>query len=311
MPIQTACPKCKKAYNLADNFLGKTVKCQACATPFMVRAPGQAVAATASAAGRAPNVPAGSQPAQDLSRFDLDGPIIRKSTDIFSGSAAVSAAAPDPLSNHVIADPGFTDGKTKKRRKKDKAIAAAAPPPSTAPANPHEKTGDHPVFENPFLASAAINRKKNPAPNSKASGNNLQLLLIGKLHKRMLWSLLLGIAIPMFILMVIGLVVLLALSSFDVAAVNFGLSAIWFYVITGLCILSGILSTFFSIVLLVSVYGLAKAIWPSSSKPVVYLISQFVIVWNLISLFSLDRKSRAELRSAGMTVGWMGLNEKV
>ena len=173
MPIQTACPKCKKAYNLADNFLGKTVKCQACATPFLVRGPGQAVAtAASSASGRAPNAPAGVPPAQDLSRFDLDGPIVRKSTDIFSGSAAVSAAAPDPLANHVIADPGFTDGKTKKGRKKDKAIAAAAPPPSTAPTNPDKKTGDHPVFENPFLASAAINRRKNPAANSDASGKS-------------------------------------------------------------------------------------------------------------------------------------------
>jgi hypothetical protein len=94
-----------------------------------------------------------------LTRYGLDGPIIRKSTDIFSGSATVSAAAPDPLANHIIADPGFSDGKTKSRKKKSKSKTEVELPPLAAPTNPAEKTGDHPVFENPFLASSAALRK--------------------------------------------------------------------------------------------------------------------------------------------------------
>jgi hypothetical protein len=38
MPIQTACPKCAKTYNLADAMKGKNVKCKNCASIFLVGA---------------------------------------------------------------------------------------------------------------------------------------------------------------------------------------------------------------------------------------------------------------------------------
>ncbi len=36
MPIKTACPRCAKAYNLADSLSGKQVRCKSCDTPFYV-----------------------------------------------------------------------------------------------------------------------------------------------------------------------------------------------------------------------------------------------------------------------------------
>ncbi|HEX5271571.1 MAG TPA: hypothetical protein VFW33_13835 [Gemmataceae bacterium] len=54
MPVIVACPKCLKKLQLADNLLGKQIKCPGCATVFMTKAPGGAAPPPAKTAPAAP-----------------------------------------------------------------------------------------------------------------------------------------------------------------------------------------------------------------------------------------------------------------
>jgi len=58
MPIETTCPNCAKAYNLADAMKGKNVKCKNCANVFLVGAP----APTKALAAAKTQVPAKTKP---------------------------------------------------------------------------------------------------------------------------------------------------------------------------------------------------------------------------------------------------------
>lgn len=96
-----ACPKCRKQYRIDDKSIGKKMKCPACQTVFQAQA-----AATVTTAGQSAPAAARPQPGpplQEWARYGLDGPL-PGSPQLFPPAAP---QGPDPLSNHVVQDPGF------------------------------------------------------------------------------------------------------------------------------------------------------------------------------------------------------------
>ena len=104
MPIVVACPKCKAKYNLPDHLLGKPVQCKACDARFQVGQPQKALATR----GKAGAVVASSlspQQQAEMNRLGVQGPL-KSRPDLFAGGPISPA---DPLANHVIEDPGFSE----------------------------------------------------------------------------------------------------------------------------------------------------------------------------------------------------------
>jgi len=113
MPV-VGCPKCNKKYKLADEMLGKTVRCSSCQTPFKAGAGGKPKsgdAAKAAARKRRREKPAGAgdgmTQASEASLKDvgLSGQM-NPQFDLFSQPIPDKRAA-NPLGNYVLEDPGF------------------------------------------------------------------------------------------------------------------------------------------------------------------------------------------------------------
>lgn len=98
MPV-VACPKCRRQYQIQGDPTGKAMKCPACQTVFR---PGAAAA---------PAQPAVSREQQERQRAE------QEAMDVAVPSGVPAQLFPDeplppnvdPLSNHVVADPGFAE----------------------------------------------------------------------------------------------------------------------------------------------------------------------------------------------------------
>src|SRR5262245_44669495 len=74
MPISFACVKCQAKLKLADNLVGKSIKCPRCAVIIKVPANGAAPAAAAAAPAKAPAKTAPADPnIRDLSKASKAG----------------------------------------------------------------------------------------------------------------------------------------------------------------------------------------------------------------------------------------------
>ena len=108
MPVVIGCPKCKKKYSLSDKMLGKTVKCTKCETKFRTpttkpaKKPAPANPQIAKAQAQS------DQRANEMRKLGIDGPIHRE-PDIFAGATRSRPGEADPLANHVVGDPGFSE----------------------------------------------------------------------------------------------------------------------------------------------------------------------------------------------------------
>lgn len=109
MPV-VGCPKCKKKYKLADEMLGKTVRCTDCKTKFKAAAGAKSKAtgdAKATKGKRRKKKTAGASEAS-LKDVGLSGKMSPQ-FDLFS-QPIPDKRAPDPLGNYVLEDPGFGQG---------------------------------------------------------------------------------------------------------------------------------------------------------------------------------------------------------
>ena len=113
MSIVAQCTNCGKKYKVADDAVGKQVRCQACQTTFTVAAAKAAVAAGSSTGQkRAPSAAmpsAGAAQQQALAKKLGLAPLPRNENAIFPEQPfRRSAGQADPLANHVVYDPGFS-----------------------------------------------------------------------------------------------------------------------------------------------------------------------------------------------------------
>lgn len=138
MPVAVACPKCQKKYNLPDKMMGRPVKCSECATQFKTparqAAPQRMDPKQMAQQQRARE--AAQQRAKELKQMGVDSPI-QRAPDVFDGLMP-TRGTPDPLSNHLIEDPGFGDVN----------IAAPAKNQSDSEDSLHSA-----MFENPAIES--------------------------------------------------------------------------------------------------------------------------------------------------------------
>lgn len=104
MPLVVACPKCKAKYNLPDQLLGKPVQCKACNARFQVGQPKKNLA-TRAAGGAVVASSLSPQQQAEMNRLGVQGPL-KSRPDLFAGGPISPA---DPLANHVIDDPGFSE----------------------------------------------------------------------------------------------------------------------------------------------------------------------------------------------------------
>ena len=95
-----ACPKCRKQYRVDDKSIGKNMKCPACQTVFQAKAAATVAATGQTAAAARPQTTASPQ---EWARYGLDGPL-HGSPQLFPPA---TPQGPDPLSNHIVQDPGF------------------------------------------------------------------------------------------------------------------------------------------------------------------------------------------------------------
>ncbi len=134
MPVATECPHCGKAYQVAESSVGKQVKCQACGKAFAVRpsnpagkapataaqgqrsagnptakatARGNATAGSGAATGSTAAVAERTRIAKLEGEFGLQ-PLPPNPNRVFPETDFQRPKnSPNPLSNHVIEDPGF------------------------------------------------------------------------------------------------------------------------------------------------------------------------------------------------------------
>ena len=90
-----ACPKCGRQYQINANLAGKTVKCANCSQSFVVGQTARSPAAPTTPQQRPPSRPA-ELPSQELGSL----------SKLFPSQLP---QGPDPLANHVVDDPGFTE----------------------------------------------------------------------------------------------------------------------------------------------------------------------------------------------------------
>jgi zinc-ribbon domain/SmpA / OmlA family len=104
MPIQIACPKCSKSYNLADTMQGKNVKCKNCANVFLVgpvavktSTAAKSPSTVATAKGPAKPLPKKTKPADDDVMEVLPADDDDDDPDVEDRPARNSANAASPL----------------------------------------------------------------------------------------------------------------------------------------------------------------------------------------------------------------------
>lgn len=113
MPIVAQCPKCAKRYKVADNTVGKQVKCQNCQNPFVIAAAAPEMALAGAATGSRPGPAASGGGAATNRHSELERrfglkPIPPSTNQVFPEQEFRRPAnRPHPLSNHVVQDPGF------------------------------------------------------------------------------------------------------------------------------------------------------------------------------------------------------------
>lgn len=149
MPFQIGCPKCNRTYTLSDDLRGKAIRCRDCSHAFQIPAATSAPAArqpaAAAAAGSSggnatatatrppaqrtspakrpaviPQAPAQRMPTNkgQRSRKPLSNEMANEN-DVFGGTNPNPQF--DPLSNHVVHNPGFAFVDPDKYRKQPKA----------------------------------------------------------------------------------------------------------------------------------------------------------------------------------------------
>lgn len=311
MPLQAACPKCKKQYQLPDQLAGKSVKCKACGNSFSVGATAAppALAATTKAPRPGATVPA----TGELAKFGIDGPIVRTSTDIFA-DAPQPPRQGDVLGNFAAEDPGF--GGTSNDQSKSKSKSKSAAPPS--PPKSHGGHGGHGghgaegkpsalPFDNPHAAAAATFAKQ---PKMKASelqkefdrldkaGNNLRSMMLGFLA---------SIPIAPAIMGLLYLIIWANDYAVNFSKEQLGLSPGLFYTAIGMTAFAAImfLTTYF--VFANSAVRLAGNLKPDSKSWTLHLILCVTIVGGIVTFIILNLSARDQLKKAGFKLGLLGV----
>ena len=105
MPVAVACPKCQKKFNLPEQMLGRPVKCSACGAQF--KTPARARVSSAPNPKVMAAHAAAQKKAHELKQMGVEG-LIQRAPDVFDGAGPVNGNI-DPLANHLIEDPGFSD----------------------------------------------------------------------------------------------------------------------------------------------------------------------------------------------------------
>lgn len=310
MPLQAACPKCKKQYQLPDQLAGKSVKCKACGNSFAVGAP--AAPPALAAASKAPRPGANVAATGELAKLGIDGPIVRTSTDIFA-DAPQPPRQGDPLGNFAAEDPGFGGAGNDKSKSKSNSKSKGAVPPS--PPKSHGGHGGHGAdekpsalpFDNPHAAAAATFAKQ---PKMKASelqkefdrldkaGNNLRSMMLGFLASIPIAPAIMGL-----------LYVIIWANDY---AVNFskeqlGLSPELFYTAIGMTAFAAImfLTTYF--VFANGAVRLAGNLKPDSKSWILHLILCVTLVGGIITFIMLNISARDQLKKAGFKLGLLGV----
>lgn len=305
MPFAASCPHCQKQYQLPDQLAGKAVKCKECRRDFVA---GQAATAVASTTGTLISRPAskvavaGASGAGDLSRFGLDGPIVRGSTDIFA-DAPQPPRSGDALGNFASENPGFADpsapGKSSQKGSPTFAPSAKAAAAASQPKLP---------FDNPHAAAAA-NLRKPPKPKTADIQREFQRLDGAAQSQKSMWlAFIAGISIPLLLLLV-GAIILIS-NDLEIYRdrPKLGLPDHFFYILLGLQIISFIISLVNSVLLFVSIYKLATNLYPGTKANLLHLfLTLFVPAGILFSMITLDRAARRQLRAAGYQVGLLGV----
>jgi hypothetical protein len=307
MPFAASCPHCQKQYQLPEQLVGKTVKCKECRQDFQVGNSSLVAQTAAAGAGGQTARPAGRVPAgnaagaSELSRFGLDGPIVRPSTDIFADSPQPPRSG-DPLGNFANEDPGFAGSATHGKPSK-KTSQPLAPPSKAAPIDSAAKA----PFDNPY-ASAAANLRKAAKPKTADIQKEFDRLdRVAKNHNTMMLAFLGGIGTRvLFTLILIGIQFFTGFY-IQPSKPNFGLPDHLLYTLAGVEGIATIISLVTAIMLLVSIFKLASNLYPGTRSNILHLVLFFIPLGVLFSLLSLDRAARAQLRAAGYTVGLMGV----
>ena len=306
MPFAASCPHCRKQYQLPEQLAGKTVKCKDCRQDFVAGSAATASgtpAAASSPAGRPGSlVSAGSAAGtSELSRFGLDGPIVRPSTDIFA-DAPQPPRSGDPLGNFANEDPGFA-GSAIHGKPSKKSSQPIAPPPKAASVDSAAKI----PFDNPY-ASAAANLRKAAKPKTADIQLEFDRLdRVAKAHNTMMLAFLGGVGTRvLFGLILVGIQFF---TGFYIQRdkPNFGLPDHLLYTMAGIEIIATIISIVTAIMLLVAIFKLAANLYPGTKSKFLHLVLFFIPLGVLFSLLSLDRAARTQLRAAGYTVGLMGV----
>lgn len=304
MPFAASCPHCRKQYQLPDQLAGKTVKCKECRRDFVV---GQEAAASLATAGGPAAPPAGRVPAgsaagaSELSRFGLDGPIVRPSTDIFA-DAPQPPRSGDPLGNFANEDPGFA-GSAIHGKPSKKSSQPIAPPTKTAAAASASKI----PFDNPYASAAANLRKASKPKTADIQREFDRLDRVAKAHNTMMLAFLGGFGTRLlFALITLGIQFF---TGFYIQRdkPNFGLPDHLLYTMAGIELIAIIISIVTAIMLLVAIFKLAANLYPGTKSKFLHLVLFFIPLGVLFSLLSLDRAARAQLRAAGYTVGLLGV----
>lgn len=162
MPVIAGCPKCQARYNLPDKYVGTTIKCKKCQSPFKVAAASAnppaktpirekvaVAAASKSSASRDPSVNS------LYAEFGLDGPLKKPNNDVFAGLKPLPAkkGAADTLTNYAAEDPGFAEPE-----------AAEAAAKSAAESDNSGLSG--------VLANPALKGRQSASPRQSRSGKS-------------------------------------------------------------------------------------------------------------------------------------------
>jgi hypothetical protein len=304
MPLQAACPKCKKQYQLPDQLAGKSVKCNVCGNSFSV---GTASAAPAmSTAGKTTRAGTGASGKSELTKFGIDGPIVRTSTDIFA-DAPQPPRQGDTLGNFAAEDPGFRDGAAAKSKKKN---PAPAPPPKAHGGHGAAEQPSPLPFDNPHAAAAATFAKQ---PKIKASELQKEFDRLDKAGSNLRSMMLGAFATILFAPAIIGLLYLIiwfndfALNFSSFSMVQWGLTPELYYTAIGMTGFAAImfLTTYF--VFANGAVRLAGNLNPDSKSWLLHLILCVTIVGGIISFIMLNFSGRDQLKKAGFKLGLLGV----